>query len=165
MDILALLRELSNSGISDIVLLVVIPLLVRYWISEAKSELRQEMRSEVSGAIDEKLKEFREYIDARFDAQDARFDAQDAKFKDFREHMDARFDAQDARFDKQDARIDQLDRKNDSRAYDMTLHLIDVRERLANIEGRLGMYPPRRGVDPPIPEPAAEPESNEPAQS
>ncbi len=44
-------------------------------------------------------------------------------------------------------------------------HLIDVRERLANIEGRMGIYPPRRGVEPPIPEPAAMPESGEPSQS
>ncbi len=147
------------------ILLLVIPLMMRYMISEAKQELRRDFNQ----AIDSKIKDFgevidaknsdlREYIRARFDAQDARLDAQDAKFKDLREHMDARFNAQDARFDKQDARIDQLDRKNDSRAYDMTLHLIDVRERLANIEGRLGIATPRMSaVSPPVEEPVEVP--------
>ena len=45
------------------------------------------------------------------------------------------------------------------------MHLIDVRERLANVEGRLDLYPPRRGLEPPIPDPAGEPESGESAQS
>ncbi len=137
MDLLGLLGELSNTGISDVVLLVVIPLLVRYWISEAKRELRDD--------INVRIKENNQHIFARFDAQDAKFEAR------FRA-LEARFDAQDARFDAQDARIDQLDSKNDSRAYDITMHLIDVRERLANIEGRMGVYPPRRGVEPPAPE-------------
>lgn len=44
-------------------------------------------------------------------------------------------------------------------------HLIDVRERLANIEGRMGIYPPRRGVEPPMPEPAPEQERSELSRS
>ena len=173
MDILGLLRELSNSGVSDIVLLVVIPLLVRYWIGEAKSELRDDIDARIQDnnkhifarfdaqdakfearfdaqdarfdAQDAKFNARFDAQDARFDAQDARFDAQDARFDridsrfdriDSRfEKVDSRFDKVDARFDAQDARIDQLDRKNEQRAYDITGHLIDVRERLANIEG------------------------------
>ena len=147
MDILGLIKELSSAGISDIVLLVVIPIAVRYWLIQSRIDLRNELRQEWRDALDDKSKEIYRYIDTKFDAQDAKL----------KEH--------DARFDAQDARIDQLDRKNDARAYDITLHLIDVRERLANIEGRMGIYPPRRGVEPPIPEPAAMPESGEPSQS
>jgi len=43
--------------------------------------------------------------------------------------------------------------------------IVDIRERLANLEGRVGIYPPRRGLEPPIPEPVALPESGEPSQS
>lgn len=161
MDILALLRELSSAGISDVVLLVVIPLMMRYWIIQSRIEQRKEMRQELRNALDDKSKEIYQYIDAKFDAHDAKFDAHDAKL----EAHDGRFDQIDARLAAHDAKMDQLDRKNDSRAYDITLHLIDVRERLANIEGRLDLYPPRRGVEPPIPEPGAERESGEPAQS
>ncbi|MDE2821056.1 MAG: hypothetical protein OXI40_15090 [Chloroflexota bacterium] len=150
MDILGLLRELNTAGISDVLLLVVIPLILRYWIIQSRIEQRKELRD----ALDDNNKEIYRYIDAKFEAVDARFAAHDARF----DQIEARLIAHDAKFD-------QLDRKNDSRAYDMTLHLIDIRERLANIEGRMGIYPPRRGVEPPIPEPAAEPESGESAQS
>ena len=44
-------------------------------------------------------------------------------------------------------------------------HLTAIRERLANIEGRLGMYPPRRGVEPPVPELAEAPAGEESTQS
>ena len=157
MDLLGLLRELSSAGISDVVLLVVIPLLTRYWIIEAKQEMRQEMR----GALDDKSKEIYRYIDTKFEAQDTKFEAQDARF----DAQDIKLKELDARFDAQDAHIDQLDRKNDVRAYDITSHLIDVRERLANIEGRMGIYPPRRGVEPPMPEPAPEQERSELSRS
>ncbi len=157
MDILGLLKEFSSSGALEVILLVVIPLLVRYWIIQSRIEMRQELRD----VLDDNNKEIYRYIDAKFDAQDAKLEAHDTRF----DRIDARFDRIDARFAAQDARFDQLDRKNDSRAYDITLHLIDVRERLANIEGRMGIYPPRRGVEPPTPEPAAEPESGESAQS
>jgi len=150
MDILGLLRELNTAGISDVLLLVVIPLILRYWIIQSRIEQRKELRD----ALDDNNKEIYRYIDAKFEAVDARFAAHDARF----DQIEARLIAHDAKFD-------QLDRKNDSRAYDMTLHLIDIRERLANIEGRMGIYPPRRGVEPPVPEPAAEPESGESAQS
>jgi len=41
---------------------------------------------------------------------------------------------------------------------EIMLHLIDVRERLANIEGRLGAPTPRMsGVSPPLEAPAEEP--------
>ncbi|MDE2949956.1 MAG: hypothetical protein OXT68_04240 [Chloroflexota bacterium] len=150
MDIPGLLRELNTAGISDVLLLVVIPLILRYWIIQSRIEQRKELRD----ALDDNNKEIYRYIDAKFEAVDARFAAHDARF----DQIEARLIAHDAKFD-------QLDRKNDSRAYDMTLHLIDIRERLANIEGRMGIYPPRRGVEPPVPEPAAEPESGESAQS
>ena len=42
---------------------------------------------------------------------------------------------------------------------------IDLRERLANIDWRLGISPPRRGPEPPMPERSATPESAETIQS
>lgn len=157
MDLLGLLRELSATGILELILLVGLPLYMRYMISEAKHDLRQEMR----GALDDNNKEIYRYMDAKFEAVDAKFEAQNAKLEahDARfDQIDARLAAHDARFDAQDARMEQLDRKNDSRAYDITLHLIDVRERLANIEGRLGLPTPRMpAVSPPLEAPAEEP--------
>ncbi len=151
MDILALLRGLKEAGITDLILLIALPLLTRHAILGGKKKQRQGIFEDFRASVTRLFYRAGRRISSIFAA----------KFTLFGTSRNLH----DARFDKQDARIDQLDRKNDSRAYDMTLHLIDVRERLANIEGRLGMYPPRRGVDPPIPEPAAEPESNEPAQS
>ena len=167
MDILGLLQELSSAGISEVVLLIVIPVAVRYLIIKAASDLRKEMRQEVRDALDDKSKEIYRYMDARFDAQDARFDAHDKRFDQLDARLDAhdkRFDRIDARLDAHDRRFDQSDRKNEARAYDVTMHLIDIRERLANIEGRMGIYPPRRGLEPPVPEPVVEAESSEPSQ-
>ena len=147
MDLLGLIRELSGNGISDVVLLIGLPLWVRHLIIQSRTEQGKETRQEIRDALDEKSKEIYRYIDSKFEAQGTRLDK-----------IDERFDAQEAR-------IDQLDRKNDQRAYDLTMHLIDVRERLANIEDRMGIYPPRRGVEPPTPEPAEAPESGEPEQS
>ena len=161
MDILALIRELSDSGLDSVALLVVLPLVMRYMILQSRVEMRQEMRD----ALDDNNKEIYRYVDAKFEAQDAkfeaRFDTQDAKL----EAHDARFGQIDARLAAHDALFDRNDRKNESRYYDLIQHLMDLRERLAHIEGRLGFYPPSRGVEPPIPEPGAEPESSEPAQS
>ena len=48
---------------------------------------------------------------------------------------------------------------------EMMFHLIDVRERLANIEGRLGAPTPRMsGVSPPLEAPAEEPSAASPAR-
>ncbi|MYA93373.1 MAG: hypothetical protein F4Y30_08165, partial [Chloroflexi bacterium] len=62
MDILSLLRELSSAGISDVVLLVIIPLLTRYWLIQTRVELRKEMRQEMQDALDDKSKEIYRYI-------------------------------------------------------------------------------------------------------
>ena len=138
MDILGLLRELSNSGISDVVLLVVIPLLVRYWISEAKADLRKELDE----SMDSKLIGYQQKMDVRFDANDKRFDQIDA------------------RLDRQDKRTDLLYQQN----VEIAAHLMDLRERLANIEGRMGIYPPRRvSVELPRGEQIAEPEGSPPS--
>ena len=71
MDILALLKEVSSSGFSDVVLLVAIPLVMRYWIIQSRIEQRKEMRQELRDALDDKSTEIYRYIDAKFEAQDA----------------------------------------------------------------------------------------------
>lgn len=48
---------------------------------------------------------------------------------------------------------------------ELILLLVDIRERLANIEGRMGIYPPRRVPEPPLPEPAPESQASEPSAS
>ncbi len=90
-------------------------------------------------------------VDRRFDKQDAkfdeRFDKQDAKF-------DERFDKQegklDRRFDKQDAKFDRRFDKQEGKLDKVVTSLSDARERLARIEGHLGIESPSQ----------TEPESN-----
>jgi len=53
MDIRGLLRELNTAGISDVLLLVVIPLILRYWIIQSSSERSREWRD----ALDDHTKE------------------------------------------------------------------------------------------------------------
>jgi len=78
---------------------------------------------------------------------DRRFDKQDAKF-------DERFDKQEAkldkRFDKQDAKLDRRLDKQDAKLDKVVTSLSDARERLARIEGHLGIESPSQ----------TEPESN-----
>ena len=108
-------------------------------------------------------------INARFDRMDTRFDGVDARF----DGVDARFDGVDARFDRMDTRIDGMqyefttrmdgmqyefttridglrsDMREDHAAVHMRLDglqetVSEIAQRLAHVEGRLGMP---RGAD------------------
>ena len=129
LDLIGLLRELSSTGISDFVIVGVALLVVRFWLSEMRSELRQEMSN---------------------------------KFGELRQEMNT--NTNELR-EEIDTKTGEVRLASEQGHKEILLHLIDVRERLANIEGRMGIYPPRRGVEPPIPELATEPESGERAQS
>ncbi len=87
----------------------------------------------------------------------ARIDRLDARMEGLRVDVNTRFDRQDARFDRLDARIDRQDTRMDSLRSDMREDhaalvarldafqgtLAEILQRLAHIEGRLGM--PRGG--------------------
>jgi hypothetical protein len=55
---------------------------------------------------DERLDDFKENVNRRFDEVDRRFDEVDRRF----EEVDKRFDKMDARFDKIDTRFDSMQR-------------------------------------------------------
>lgn len=59
---------------------------------------------------DERLEDFRENVDARFDRfeglVDARFEQVDARFDRFEARVDARFEQVDLRFDRFEAQVD-----------------------------------------------------------
>lgn len=150
MDLVGLLRELSGTGISVYVAVGVALVVVRYWFSETRREISKEIDEKIGAAKNDFQQSFREL---RQEIREAKTDSSQAH-KETRQEINA-------------VRVyaEQSHQETRQEMKDITLHLIDVRERLANIEGRMGIYPPRRGVEPPIPEPAAEPESGESSQS
>ena len=92
-----------------------------------------------SASTNARIDELRVDVNTRFDRLDARIDRQDA-----------RFDRLDARIDRQDTRVDSLrsDMREDHAALVARLDafqgtLAEILQRLAHIEGRLGM--PRGG--------------------
>ena len=92
-----------------------------------------------SASTNARIDELRVDVNARFDRLDARIDRQDT-----------RFDRLDARIDRQDTRVDSLrsDMREDHAALVARLDafqgiLAEILQRLAHIEGRLGM--PRGG--------------------
>ncbi len=92
-----------------------------------------------SASTNARIDELRVDVNTRFDRQDARFD-----------RLDARIDRLDARIDRQDTRVDSLrsDMREDHAALVARLDafqgtLAEILQRLAHIEGRLGM--PRGG--------------------
>ena len=90
-------------------------------------------------------------IDRRFDKQEAkfdkRFDKQEAKFNERFDKQEAKFDRRfdkqeaklDKRFDKQEAKFDERFDKQEAKLDKVIVSLGDARERLARIEGHLGI--------------------------
>ena len=136
MDLIALLKELTSTGISDFVFVGVTLVVVRYWFSETRREISKEIDDKVGSAktdLEALIRENRQEIAAI--------------------RADSRQD-----FDAARAYSEQAHQETRQEMRDVMLHLIDVRERLANIEGRLGAPTPRMsGVSPPLDTPAEEP--------
>lgn len=147
MDLMALLSQLADAGIGDLVTIVIVVLFVRYSASETRREISKEIDDKVGSAkndLEALIKENRQEIAAvRTDSRQD-FDAVRA---------DSRQD-----FDAARTYSEQAHQETRQEMKDIMLHLIDVRERLANIEGRLGAPTPRiSGVSPPLEAPAEEP--------
>ena len=102
MDLIVLLKELSSTGIVDLVLWVLFLVIFRYWLEQLKNGIAQDL--------------------------------------------------------KRNTRVSKVSPEQSHK--EIMLHLIDVRERLANIEGRLGEPTPRMSaVSPPLESPAEASES------
>ncbi|MCY3917996.1 MAG: hypothetical protein OXG49_18485 [Chloroflexi bacterium] len=191
MDLIALLKELTSTGISDFVFVGVTLVVVRYWFSETRREISKEIDDKVGSLksdLEQLIKENRQEIaafktDSRQDFDAVRTETRqdfEAFRTDSRQHFDAfRTDSrQDFEAFRTDSRQElgqvkksleqsieenrqeiSAGRKYSEQSHkDIMLHLIDVRERLANIEGRLGAPTPRMpAVSPPLEAPAEEP--------
>lgn len=142
---IALLSELASTGIADLATIVIVLLVVRYWLSEIRSEFRQEMQA---------------------NANELRQEMQ-ANTNQLRQEMQANTDQlrqeMQANTDQLRQEIGDVKETSEQGHKETLLHTIDVRERLANIEGRLGLPPSRQGIVPPVPMPGAPPESSDPA--
>ena len=100
--------------------------------------------------LDTRVEGLRVDFNTRFDRLDARIDGQDTRVEGLRVDVNARFDRLDTRIDRLDTRVDSLrsDMREDHAALDVRLdafqeNLAEILQRLAHIEGRLGM--PRGG--------------------
>ena len=143
MDLIGLLKELTSTGISDFVFVGVTLLAVRYWLSET--------RREISDEIDDKLGAFKNEVRQTF--QEVRQEIRETRVESSQAHRETRQEIQAVR-----TYAEQSHQETRQEMKDIMLHLIDVRERLANIEGRLGAPTPRiSGVSPPLEAPAEEP--------
>ena len=136
MDVLGLLKEVSGSGLDSVIVGAVILLAVRYWLSE--------MRRDISKEIDDKLGGFKHEVQQSF--QEVRQEIRANRTYAERSHRETREEFNVVRSEFAQSHKETM------------LHLIDVRERLANIEGRLGAPTPRMpAVSPPLEAPAEEP--------
>ncbi len=154
MDLIGLIKELTSSGISDFVFVGVILLAVRYWLSE--------LRRDISKEIDDKIGAVRG--DFQQSHQELRQEIRDVRTYTEQSHTELRQEIRQARTYTEQSRKDMRQefsatRTNSEQSHkEIMLHLIDVRERLANIEGRLGTPTPRMSaVSPPLETPAEEP--------
>ena len=187
MDLIALLKELTSTGISDFVFVGVTLVVVRYWFSETRREISKEIDDKVGSLktdLEQLIKENRQEIAAVRTETRQEFDAARAyseqAHKETRQEIHAlrtetrqeihahrtetRQDFEAVRTNSQQAHTETRQEIHADRAYaeqshkEIMQHLIDVRERLANIEGRLGLPTPRiSGVSPPLEAPAEEP--------
>ncbi len=143
MDLIGLIKELTSSGISDFVFVGVILLAVRYWLSE--------LRRDISKEIDDKIGAVRG--DFQQSHQELRQEIRDVRTYSEQSHTELRQEIRQAR-----TYSEQSHQETRQEIKEIMLHLIDVRERLANIEGRLGAPTPRMSaVSPPLEAPAEEP--------
>lgn len=165
MDLIGLLKKLTSTGISDFVFLGVILVVVRYWFSETRREISKEIDDKVGSArtdFQESFQEMRQEIRAVKTSLEESIKENRLEIGAVR--TETRQEIREARTDSSQAHKETRQEINAVRAYteqshkETMLHLIDVRERLANIEGRLGAPTPRMSaVSPPLEAPADEP--------
>ena len=183
MDVLGLLKEVSGLGIDSVIVGAVILLVVRYWMSELRRDISKEIDDKVGAAktdfnqtfkenrqevasfrasIEETFKENRQEVASFRTSVEESFKENRQEVASFRTSVEESF--KESRQEIAAVRTDSRQEFNGARTYaeqshkEIMLHLIDVRERLANIEGRLGAPTPRMtGVSPPLESTAEEP--------
>ena len=147
MDLMALLSQLADAGIGDLVTVVIVVLFVRYSAGETRREISKEIDDKVGSAksdLEALIKENRQEIAAV--RTETRQEIHALRTETRQEFNEARTYSEEAHHETR------------QELKDIMQHLIDVRERLANIEGRLGLPTPRMsGVSPPLEAPAEEP--------
>ena len=165
MDLIGFFRELTSSGISDFFVGGVILLAVRYWLSELRRDISKEIDDKIGAAkteVQQSHTELRQEIAAVRTESRQEFSA--TRTYTEQSHTELRQEIREARTYTEQLRKDMRQefsatRTNSEQSHkEIMLHLIDVRERLANIEGRLGAPTPRMSaVSPPLEAPAEEP--------
>lgn len=121
MELTSLITQLTEAGIADIATIVIVVLYVRYSASETRREISKEIDDKVGvlkSDMEQSIQENRQEIVALRTETRQEFSAVRAESE--QAHQETRKEIRDN-----------------------MLHLIDVRERLANIEGRLGAPTPR----------------------
>ena len=180
MDVLGLLKEVSGLGIDSLIVGAVLLLYVRYSASETRREISKEIDDKVGSAkteLEQLIKENRQEIAAVRTETRQDFDAVrtetrqdfDAVRKESRQDFAAARTEWRQELGEVKNSLEQSIKENrqeivagrvhsEQSHKEVMLHLIDVRERLANIEGRLGAPTPRMsGVSPPLEASAEEP--------
>lgn len=162
---IGLINELTSSGVSDIVFVGVILLAVRYWLSETRREISKEIEDKtgaVKTEVQQSHQELRQEIrDVRTYSEQShtelRQEIRDVRTYTEQSHNELRQEIAAVRMESRQE-FSATRTTSEQSHKEIMLHLIDVRERLANIEGRLGAPTPRMsGVSPPLDAPAEEP--------
>ena len=159
MDILALLKELESIGASHIVVTGVALLIVRDWIVSANSELRNEINQKHQDSLnhtDAKITELRNEMLAGFsELRQTIADGDNALRQEIRAGDNALRQEIRAGDNALRQEIQAASAASEKRDREIILNLIDARERLANVEGRLGMITYRQDIVPPpnLPQP------------
>ncbi len=154
MDLTSLISQLVDAGIGDVATIVIVVLYIRYSSSETRREISKEIDDKIGALktdLNESIKENRQAIvtlrsDTRQEFNAVRTYAEQSNKEIRQEIKEFRIDSE------------QSHQETRQELKDLRLHVIDVRERLANIEGRLGAPTPRMSaVSPPLESPAEEP--------
>lgn len=136
MDLTSFISQMVDAGIADVATIVIVVLFVRYSASETRREISKEIDDKV-GALKSDLEQL---------------------INENRQEIAAHRTETRQEFSAVRAESEQAHQETRKEIRDNMLHLIDVRERLANIEGRLGAPTPRMsGVSPPLELPSEEP--------
>ena len=165
MDLTSLISQLVDAGIGDVATIVIVVLYIRYSSSETRREISKEIDDKIGAAktdLEQLIKDNRQEIAAVRTESRQEFSA--ARTYTEQSHTELRQEIREARTYTEQSRKDMRQefsatRTNSEQSHkEIMLHLIDVRERLANIEGRLGAPTPRMSaVSPPLEAPPEEP--------
>ena len=135
MEVMSSISQLADAGIVDLATIVIVVLVVRYSSSETRREVSKEINEKITSAKTDLQQSYRQETEA------------------LRTHLEKSIHE-----NRQE--INAVRTYSEQSHKEIMLHLIDVRERLANMEGRLGVATPRMSaVSPPLESPTEAPQS------